>query len=164
MSNLESYQSDFVLLVEAGFVAVSYLDEESATKLFHAAQVLKPTHTAPRLGLAAIALHKLDVARSCQLLEGILAEEPDNHRAGALLGISYLLANKQMEKGEKLLQEAMTAGDDPATKRLGELWLEVLEKGVRKSDSILVATPPKSDKGAKKVQKKSAEKKQPGQR
>lgn len=135
MTDLKEYRSDFVLLVEAGFVAVSHLDEDAAVKLFNAAQLLEPRHTAPQLGLAAIALHKLDLKTSNRILEAIVEHEPENQRANALLGISYLLSNQDIEKGEKMLEAAMTKADDPATRRLGELWLEVLEKGVRQAEN-----------------------------
>jgi thioredoxin-like negative regulator of GroEL len=146
MSDLKEYRGDFVLLVEAGFVAVSHLDEDAATKLFNAAQILDPHHSAPRLGLAAIALHKLDLKKSNEILEEIAQREPENHRANALLGISYLLSNKDVTKGEELLHTAMTKADDPATRRLGELWLEVLEKGVRKTTSPLQPQKKKAQK------------------
>lgn len=146
MVDLKEYRSDFVLLVEAGFVAVSHLDEDAATKLFQAAQILDPISTAPQLGLAAIALHKLDLKQSNEILEAIILREPENHRAHALLGISYLLSNKDVAKGEKLLETAMTKADDPATRRLGELWLEVLEKGASKTSSPFQPQKPKTDK------------------
>jgi hypothetical protein len=135
MAVLDQFQEDFVLLLEAGFVAVTQLDEDSATKLFQAAQVLDKEHTAPRVGLAAISLHKLEVGRSTKLLEEVIKQEPDNRRAGALLGISYLLSNSNIDEGERLLKEALADTTDPATQKMGELWLEVLEKGVRKADS-----------------------------
>lgn len=141
MTTLADFTEDFALLTEAGFVAVSHLDEGGAAKMFHAAQLLDNESSLPNIGLAAIALHKLEVKRASGILEEVLAKEPENVRAGALLGIAYLLSNQNIEKGEKLLHDAMEKGDDPATQRLGELWLEVLDKGVRKSESP--ATPKK---------------------
>ncbi|MBS0621475.1 MAG: SctF chaperone SctG [Verrucomicrobia bacterium] len=147
MTTLEECKEDFALLAEGGFVAIAHMDEEAASKLFHAAQLLNAESTIPKIGLAAIALHKLETKRSCKILEEVLQQEPNNHRAAALLGISYLLSNQKIDEGEKLLKQAMEQGDDPATQRLGELWLEVLDKGVRKTGSP--ATPKKPKKEAK---------------
>ncbi len=142
MTALKDFTEDFVLLLEAGFVAVKRLDEDGATKLFHAAQVLNTESSAPKIGLAAVALHKLETKKSTEILQGVLKAEPDNYRASALLGVSYLLSNQKVEEGERLLREAMEKSDDSSVQELGKLWLEVLEKGMRKSESP--ATPKKA--------------------
>jgi lipopolysaccharide biosynthesis regulator YciM len=143
MTTLAEFKEDFALLTEAGFVAVSHLDEDGAAKMFHAAQLLDDQSVLPKIGLAAIALHKLEVKRAVGILEEVLKTEPDNVRAGALLGIGYLLSNTKVDEGEKLLKEAMEKGDDPATRRLGELWLEVLDKSLRKEPSPASPQKPK---------------------
>jgi hypothetical protein len=143
MTDLSTFQEDFVLLLEAGFVAINQSDEDAATKLFHAAQLLNKESTAPKIGLAAIALHKLELKRSTKLLEEIVQKEPQNIRASCLLGISYLLSNKNIDEGERRLKEASEHGEDPATRKLGHLWLEVLDKGIRKSDSPASPKAPK---------------------
>lgn len=143
MTDLKTFQEDFVLLLEAGFVAINLADEDAATKLFHAAQLLNRDSSAPKIGLAAIALHKLELKRSIKILEEIIQKEPQNTRASCLLGISYLLSNKNIDQGEKFLRDAVDHGEDPATKKLGALWLEVLDKGVRKTDSPASPKAPK---------------------
>ena len=40
MNQMENYEQDFGILVEAGFIAVKQGDEDSAVKLFKAAQVV----------------------------------------------------------------------------------------------------------------------------
>jgi cytochrome c-type biogenesis protein CcmH/NrfG len=149
MTDLSTFQEDFVLLLEAGFVAINQSDEDAAAKLFHAAQLLNPESSAPKIGLAAIALHKLELKRAIKLLEEILQKEPQNIRASCLLGISYLLSNKNIEEGERRLKDASEHGDDPATRKLGQLWLEVLDKGIRKSDSPMSPQAPKKQSKAK---------------
>lgn len=133
--SLTQYEEDFKIFVEAGFIAVSELDEDSAIKLFRAALTLDPTHTMPKIGLASIAIHKLEIKRAVSILEEVMQQEPKNMRAAALLGISYILSNQRVEEGEKLLNQAVEQGDDEPTRELGALWLEVLQKAVRKSDS-----------------------------
>ena len=60
MTRLKEFKDDFILLLEGGFVAVKNLDEGGAVKMFHAAQILDKEISAPKIGLAAVALHKLD--------------------------------------------------------------------------------------------------------
>lgn len=143
MTAVKDYKDDFVLLLEAGFVAMNQLDEESATKLFHGAQTLRPESFEPRVGLAAIALHKLQTDKSIAILEDVMNQGHENYLAGALLGISYILSNQKIDKGQMLLKEAMEKADDTATKRLGTLWLEVIEKGLAKSQSPAKPQKPK---------------------
>lgn len=143
MATLKDFQDDFVLLVEGGFTAVSHMEEDAALKLFHGAMALKPEHFAPKMGLAAVSLYKLETKRSTEILEEVIKEHPDNTRAMALLGISYLLSGKDGEKGEKLLKTAMETSDDPATRKLGGLWLDVIEKIVKKTGPAVPQKPKK---------------------
>ncbi len=134
MPALKDFKDDFALLTEAGFVAVAQMDEDGANKLFHAAQILDEESSLPKIGLAAVSLHRLESQKCVEILEPLVKAEPDNHRAAVLLGIGYLLSGQKAEEGEKLLKNAMENADDAPTKRLGELWLEVLDKGMRKSE------------------------------
>lgn len=143
---LKEFEDDFVLLVEGGFVAVSHMEEDAANKLFQGALALKRDHFAPKMGLAAVSLYKLETKRSTQILEEVIKEHPNNHRAQALLGISYILSGKKIEEGETLLKSAMDESDDPATRKLGGLWLDVIEKIVKKTGPA-VPQPPKKKNG-----------------
>ncbi len=144
--SIREFEEDFLLLVESGFVAVSHMEEDAANKLFQGALVMQHDHFAPKMGLAAIALYKLETKRSTEILEEVMEKHPENHRAMALLGISYLLSGKNGEKGEKLLNTALKESNDPATKKLGGLWLDVIEKVLKKSGPAV----PKAPKGKKK--------------
>lgn len=120
----DEFKEDFALFIEAGFVAVKQLDEMSATRIFQAAQALNPTHTAPQLGIAYIALNKMEIKQATQLYEEILRVEPDNYLAQTFLGICNLLTKGKQAKGEKLIHEAGEKTTDPTVKHLADTALE----------------------------------------
>ena len=68
---LAEFKEDFALFIEAGFIAVKQLDETSASRLFDAAQVLSPDHSAPKIGLGYIALNKLEVKQATKIFEEV---------------------------------------------------------------------------------------------
>lgn len=131
VGKLEQFQSDFALLLEAGFVAVKQLDEISAQRLFTAAQVINPTSTAPQIGLGYIALNKLDLKEAVRLFRLVIEKEPENHMAQAFYGICLLLNKQKRAEGEKLIQEVIAKSDDPTVKALGEISLEWAEKDLK---------------------------------
>ena len=112
------FKEDFPLLIEAGFVAVKQLDETSASRLFHAAQVLSATSTAPQIGLGYIALNKLELKEATRIFEEVLKIEPGNYLAQTFLGICFLLTKQKRKKGEKLILEAMKRAAVPLLKIL----------------------------------------------
>ncbi len=129
---LDSFKGDFSLLIEAGFIAVKQLDEVSASRIFHAAQVINPSSTAPQLGLGYIALNKLETKEATTLFEGILLKEPTNYLAQTFLGICHLLSKPKQKKGEQLIREAIEKTTDPTVKNLGQISLEWAEKDLKK--------------------------------
>jgi len=126
------FEEDFPLFIEAGFVAVKQLDETSATRIFNAAQKLKPESTAPQIGLGYIALNKLEVKEASRIFEAVLEKEPENHLAQTFLGMCFLLTKPKRKKGEKLIQDAMNKTDDETIKNLGSISLEWAEKDLSK--------------------------------
>lgn len=129
---LEQFQSDFALLLEAGFIAVKQLDEISALRLFNAAQAVNPSSTAPQIGLGYIALNKLDLKEAVRLFKQVIEKEPENHLAQAFYGICLLLNKQKREEGEKLIHDIIEKSDDPTIKALGEVSLEWAEKDLKK--------------------------------
>ena len=49
--DLAKYKEHFIVMVEAGFIAVNQADEDSAMKLFKAATLLDPKNLLPRVGM-----------------------------------------------------------------------------------------------------------------
>lgn len=130
---MEELKEDFSLLIEAGFVAVKQLDAISSSRIFIAAQMISPGHTAPQIGLGYIALNQLNVKEATHIFEEILSKEPDNLLAQTFLGICYLLSKPKRKKGEKLIKEAMEKSDDPTIKSLGDISLVWAEKDLKKA-------------------------------
>lgn len=128
-SNLmEELKNDFPLLIEAGFVAVNQRDEDSAKKLFQAAQQLEPKSTAPRIGFGFIALNKLELDVAEKEFTAVLSQDKDHQLARAFLGITLCFNPKTRSKGKALIEEAMSKTDDQHVKNLGAVSLEWLKK------------------------------------
>jgi len=131
MTRANKYKRDFVLFLELGFVAVNQSDEDSATKLFEAAQVLDPQSTLPVVGRGYLYLQKLELGKAIKLFEGVLKEEPENEMATTFLGICFSMAPNKESEGEKILKKTVKS-DDPLIKRLSHDSLEFVEKFVKK--------------------------------
>lgn len=130
---IEELKDDFSLLIEAGFVAVKQLDAISSSRIFVAAQMISPDHTAPQIGLGYIALNQLNIKEATHIFESILEKEPENHLAQTFLGICYLLSKPKRKKGERIIKEAIEKTSDPTIKNLGAISLEWAEKDLKKA-------------------------------
>jgi len=139
MSELAEFKDDFSLFIEAGFIAVKQLDETSALRLFDAAQVLNPDHSAPKIGIGYVALNKLEVKQATKIFTEVTEKEPTNWLAQTFLGICYLLTKPKRKKGEKLIHEAIEKTTDPTVKSLGTISLEWAEKDLYKAGAPFFA-------------------------
>jgi hypothetical protein len=128
----EMFREDFALLVEAGFIAVKQLDEISASRIFHAAQMINPESVIPQIGLGYIAINKLEVKTATKIFEDVVNKDPENHLAQTMLGICFLLNKPKRKKGEKLIRETLGKTTDPTVKSLGELSLVWADKDLQK--------------------------------
>lgn len=156
--NFDGFLDDFALLIEAGFVAVKQLDEVSATRIFHAAQVMNPMSTAPQIGLGYIALNKLEIKKATTIFEGVTKKEPDNCLAQTFLGMCFLLTKPKRKQGEEIIKKAMEKTNDPTIKNLGELSLTWAEKDLNKIKSPFFGEgAPKEEEKTEKEQEKSEE-------
>lgn len=142
---MKEFDADFALLIESGFIAVKQLDETSASRIFNAAQLVRPDSTAPLIGLGWIALNKLEVKESAAIFQTVVEKEPDNHLAQVFLGISLMLIKPKRKKGEALIYEAMAKTTDPTIRNLGELSLEWVKKDLTKKESPFSLAKPSSD-------------------
>lgn len=129
---LEKFREDFALLIEAGFIAVKQLDETSARRIFHAAQMLNPKSTAPQIGFGYISLNKLEVKEAMRIFEKVIEMEPENCLAQTFYGICMLLSPATRGEGEALIKKMIEKTEDPTIKTLGELSLEWAEKDLSK--------------------------------
>jgi len=131
MSILNEYKEDFLLLVEAGFIAINQTDEDAAVKLFKAAEAIDKTNSLIPIGMGYLALHKLELKKAIEAFEAVLEKEPKNDMAKAFLGIAISMTPKNMQKGEKMLEETLKS-DDKEVKKLANIALDFIDKFVKK--------------------------------
>lgn len=153
MANLQKFKDHFILLCEAGFVAVNQADEDAATKLFRASELLKPGNTLPKVGQGYMHMMKLELKQACKLFDEVIAKDPSNDMAKAFLGLSYALTATDVAKGEHLLEETSSKTDDKQIKKLADTALEFVEKFIKKAPT------PMQKPMEKKKPKKGKEKK-----
>ncbi|HRW57991.1 MAG TPA: hypothetical protein P5048_00035 [Chlamydiales bacterium] len=134
MDSFQEYKDDFVLFLEAGFIAVNQADEQSANKLFAAAKLLEPTNVLPIVGEGYLYLHLLHVDKAAQKFEEVLKIEPENEMAKAFLGITYTLTPDHVTQGEQILSQIQKS-DDKEIKKLSETALDFVDKLIKKDAS-----------------------------
>jgi predicted TPR repeat methyltransferase len=132
MKTLKSYKEDFILMLEAGFIAVNQADEDSAMKLFRAAELLDPENVLPKVGFGYLHLHKLELKQACKAFEEVLEKDPHNDMAKAFLGLSMSMQPTTVAKGEKMLEQTLKS-KDPLVKRLADTALDFVERFIKKS-------------------------------
>ena len=133
MSMLQKYQNDFITFAEVGMIAVGQMDEDSALKLFRAAEALKPDNSLPKIGRGYLHLCKLELKQSCKMFEEVLKHEPQNEMAKTFLGLALSLSPNDLVKGEKILEEEAKRAHDPEIKKLAADAVGFVEKFVKKS-------------------------------
>jgi Flp pilus assembly protein TadD len=139
MPELKQYKDHFILLVEAGFIAVNQADEDAAVKLFRASELLNPENTLPKVGLGYMHLCKLELKQACKLFDEVLAKEPNNEMAKTFLGLSYALSPNDITKGEKILEEAAQKSRDKNVKTLATTAMDFVERFVKKAPGPMQA-------------------------
>lgn len=140
---LKKYKQDYFLLLEAGFLAVNDADEDSALKLFRAAQLLKPEAAFPKLGVAYLHFCKLEIVLAINKLNEVLAIEPDNEIAKTLLGLCLTMSEKTMMKGESLLEATLVKSREPGMKNLLNTAIDFVDKFLKKEPSPMHPQKPK---------------------
>jgi tetratricopeptide (TPR) repeat protein len=137
MGQLQKFNTkdQFLLLAEAGFIAINQADEDAAIKLFKASELLDPENVLPKIGMGYLHLCKLELKQAAKSFEDILAKDAHNEMARAFLGLSLALNPAELAKGEKVLEEAAQKSKDPMVKTLAESSLEFVEKFVKKAPS-----------------------------
>ena len=125
------YKNDFILFVEAGFIAVNQADEEAALFLFKAAELANPKNTLPKVGYGYLHLHKLEIKKAVSMFEEVLKKEPRNEMAQTLKGIAYSFSVSETTKGEKILAK-MEKSHDKSIKKLSSTALDFVDKFVKK--------------------------------
>ena len=130
---LKKYKEHFIIMVEAGFIAVNQADEDSAVKLFKAATLIDPNHTLPQVGMGYLHLCKLELVQACKIFNEILAKDPKNEMAKTFLGLAMSLNPKEVAAGEKLLEESASKSSDAQVKTLAQNALDFVERFIKKA-------------------------------
>jgi hypothetical protein len=132
VSFLENHPSYFILLVEAGFIAVNQADEDAARKLFAAAQLIEPENTLPNIGFGYLHLHKLELTQACKVFQQVLDKEPHNDMCKTFLGICTAMQPNLAAKGEEILDATLKA-KDPLIKQLSSTAIDFVERFIKKA-------------------------------
>lgn len=132
MATLKKYKQDFIMMLEAGFIAVNQADEDAALKLFRAAELLDAESVMPKVGFGYLHLHKLELKQAVQAFEEVLSKEPGNEMAKAFLGLCMSMMPNSIEKGEKILEQGLKS-KDPMIKRLAGTAIDFVEKFIKKT-------------------------------
>lgn len=137
MADLQKFKDHFILLCEAGFIAVNQADEDAAAKLFKASELLRPENTLPMVGRGYMHMMKLELKQACKLFDEVIAKEPNNEMAKAFLGLSFALTATEVARGEHLLEETAENSKDPQVKKLAGTALDFVEKFIKKAPTPL---------------------------
>ncbi len=129
---LKKYKQDFILLAEAGFIAVNQADEDAALKLFKAAEALNPKNILPKIGFGYLHLHKLELKQAVKSFDEVLELDPSSEMAKAFKGLCMSMMPNSVDKGEKILEQTMKS-KDPSIKKLAGSAIDFIEKFIRKS-------------------------------
>ena len=143
MADIKDFKDHFIVLLETGFIAVNHADEDSALKLFKAAELLNPENTLPKVGLGYLHLHKLELKQAANMFKAVVDKEPNNEMAKAFLGLCLSLTPDQGAEGEKILASAAKSSNDDGVKHLAEDAMQFVEKFVKKSPSPAEVQKPK---------------------
>lgn len=143
MSDINKFKDHFIVLLEAGFIAVNQADEDAATKLFKAAELLNPESSLPKIGMGYLHFHKLELKQACKLFEDVIEQEPDNEMARTFLGMSLSLTPDFGAQGEKILAEVAEKASASEVKEVASTTLDFVDKFVKKSPTPMEMHKPK---------------------
>ncbi|NNM43411.1 MAG: SctF chaperone SctG [Chlamydiae bacterium] len=150
MAQLQKYKDNFLLLVEAGFIATNMADEDTASKLFKASALLSPENSLPKIGVGYMHLLKLELKQASKVFEDVLSKDPTDDMARTFLGLSLALSPTDIAKGEKYLAESAAKSKDPIVKNLAVNALDFVEKFVKKGPTPEQMKPMKKEPKKKK--------------
>jgi hypothetical protein len=144
----EECDKDFFLFLEAGFVAVNNTDEDSALKLFMAAQTLRPDNVFPKIGYGYMHMCKLELKAAEEMFSSVMKTQPDNEMSHAFLGICKSMMPNKVSEGEKILDDLAKKTADKEIKELVSRSHEFIDQFIKKGTKSPhdLAKPKKKDK------------------
>ncbi|MEN9654622.1 MAG: putative SctF chaperone SctG [Chlamydiota bacterium] len=132
MASWKQYKEDTILFIEAGFIAVNQADEDSAKKLFEAAQLLDPSNHLWKMGVGYLHLHKLELKEACKMFQEVLDEEPSSDMAKAMLGVAMGMMPQKTPQAEKILEQTLKS-KDPLIKKLSDTAIHFIDTCIKKT-------------------------------
>jgi predicted TPR repeat methyltransferase len=133
MSTLKNkYKEQYILFLEAGFIAVNQMDEEAAIRLFNAAKVLNPHAMLTEIGFGYLHLCKLELTKAIQHFGKVIEADPTNDMAKTFLGIALTMTKSQVGEGEKIL-ETLAKSKDKDVSHLSKDALDFVDRFVKKT-------------------------------
>ena len=143
----KEYNNDYFLFLEAGFVAVNQCDEDSALKLFMAAQTLRPDNVFPKIGYGYMHMCKLELKQAEEMFNSVLRSDPKNELALSFLGITKSFMPSKAAEGEKILADLSKITNDEDMKTLVNTSQEFIDAHIKKpSNSPMDLAKPKKKK------------------
>ncbi|MBP9842138.1 MAG: hypothetical protein KBC64_06930 [Simkaniaceae bacterium] len=133
MAGLDEFKDHFVLLCEAGFIAINQADEDAAIKLFKAAEILNPNSQLPRIGMGYLHFHKLELKRAAVIFGSVLEADPTNDMARTFLGMVLSLSPDMINEGEKILKEVAEKSQDGQVQNVASTTMDFVNHFVKKS-------------------------------
>lgn len=127
----QKFKKDLYWIVEGGFIAINMADEDSALKLFHAAELIDPDLVLTKIGFGYLHLHKLELKQAIEMFDKVLAKEPHNEMAKAFKGVCYSLMPNKVDEGEKILEQT-SKSHNPLIKKLSHSSMDFIQKFVKK--------------------------------
>lgn len=130
---IKGYDKDYFLFLEAGFVAVNQCDEDSALKLFMAAQTLRPDNAFPKIGYGYMHMCKLELKQAEEMFNAVIQSDPKNELALSFLGITKSFMPNKTAEGEKILSELNKNTDDEDMKKLVSVSQSFIDAHIKKT-------------------------------
>ena len=124
---------DYFMMLEAGFVAVNDADEDSALKLFMAAQVLRPNNVFYKIGYGYMHLCKLELKQAEEMFASVIETEPNNEMAHSFLAITKSMMPGKTSEGEKMLTKIAQDSNDADIKELVNRSQDFIDNFVKKN-------------------------------
>lgn len=126
---------DYFLFLEAGFVAVNNTDEDSALKLFMAAQTLRPDNHFYKIGFGYMHMCKLELKQAEDMFASVLTKDPKNEMAQSFLAICRSMMPGKAAEGEKMLTQVAKESSDADIKELVNRSRDFIDNFVKKGTS-----------------------------
>jgi len=133
MSTIRSkYKDQFILFLEAGFVAINQMDETSALAVFKAAKLLNPESILNEIGMGYLHLCKLEIKKAIHHFELALKVDPNNEMAKSFLGLSKIFSTDRVKEGLEILS-SLKESHSKEVKHFSKSSLEFVDQYLKKS-------------------------------